>query len=120
MVEMITEEQRRTLNAACGDLSAQVVWHGFRLSKDDWRHLLAGMARNRRLVPAPDMGDGEQQFILLGGSSKELSKAQASDALTLGFSIGDSPTDYGLVQLPVRWCKAVVLARWIEKEEPTP
>lgn len=116
MLEMITEEQRKTLNAACGDLSAQVNWHGFRLSKDDWRHLLAGMARNRRLVPAPDMGDGEHQMILLGGSSKELSKCQASDALTLGFSIGDDPGNYGLTQARVKWCKAVVLARWIEKE----
>ena len=54
--EMLTEQQRKILNAACGDLSAQIKWHGFRLTKDDWRHLLAGTFLGWRMMPGIDLG----------------------------------------------------------------
>ena len=40
--EFSTIEQRKLLNAACGDLAKCFVWYGNRLSKDDWRHFLSG------------------------------------------------------------------------------
>ena len=115
-VERITEEQRRTLNAACVDLAAQVVWHGNRMTKDDWRHFLAGTALGWRMMPGYDNGSGAPGFIMLGGSSLKLSKEQASLALTMAFHIGDDPASQGLKCEPVRWGPAVCMARWIEKE----
>lgn len=109
--ERITEEQRRTLNAACGDLSRQTRWHGFRLSKDDWRHMLAGTVLGWRMMPGIDQGNGAPGLIMLGGSSLDLSKEQASLALTMAFAIGDHPQSQGLNQSPVRWCNAVLNAR---------
>ncbi len=108
----ITEEQRRTLNAACGDLSKGILWHGFRLTKDDWRHLLSGTALGWRTLPGIDQGDGRAAgLIMLGGSSLKLSKDQASLALTMAFAIGDHPEGQGLKQDRIQWSDTVLLAR---------
>ena len=112
---MITEQQRNTLNAACGDLAKQIEWHGFRLSKDDWRHMLSGTIRGWRMMPGIDRGEG-QSLIMLGGSSMDLTKEQCIDAITQAFLIGDDPSTQGLNCEPVRWCKAVCMARWLTDE----
>ena len=108
-----TKEQLNTFNAACGDLSEQIKWHSFKLSKDDWRHLISGTVLGWRMMPAVDMGEGAAGLIMLGGSSLNMNKSQATDALTLAFSIGDDPSSQGLKSMPVRWCKSVIGARYI-------
>ena len=115
--EMLTEDQRRLFNAACGDLSKQISWHGFRLSLDDWRHMLSGTILGWRMMPAVDRGDGAAGLIMLGGSSLNLKKDQCTDAITLAFSIGDDPSSQGLKSPPVRWCTAVCGARWLTDEQ---
>lgn len=115
--EALTEQQRKILNAACGDLAAQISWHGFKLSKDDWRHLIAGTMLGWRLMPGIDMGTGNAGLIMLGGSSLALSKDQCIDAITQAFLIGDDPSSQGLKSPPVRWCAAVCKARWLVDEQ---
>lgn len=115
--EMLTEQQRKILNAACGDLSSQIHWHGNRLSKDDWRHLIAGTVLGWRMMPAIDRGEGAPGFIMLGGSSLNLTKEQCIDAITMAFHIGDDPASQGLNDSPVRWCASVCKARWLVDEE---
>jgi 2-keto-3-deoxy-galactonokinase len=110
------QEQRNLLNSACGDLANQISWHGNRLSKDDWRHMLSGTVLGWRMVPAIDRGQGAAGFIFLGGSSLDLSKEQCSEAIDLAFSIGDDPESQGIKAKPVRWCTAVCGARWIQAE----
>ena len=105
----MTDAQRRMLNAVCGDLAAQIAWHGNRLSKDDYRHLFAGTVLGWRMMPAYDRGEGAPGFIMLGGSSLDLSRTQAADAITMGLHVGDHPADQGLKCEPVRWCDAVLL-----------
>ena len=104
----MTDAQRRMLNAVCGDLARQLAWHGFRLSKEDWRHFLAGTMLGWRMMPGIDRGQGPG-FIMLGGSSLSLSKSQAADAITQGVLIGDDPASQNLNCSPVRWCDAVLL-----------
>jgi len=111
--DLTSREQLNTFNAACGDLSEQISWHGFKLSKDDWRHLISGTILGWRMMPAIDRGEGAAGLIMLGGSSLNLNKEQCTDALTLAFSIGDDPSTQGLKSEPVRWCQAVCGARWI-------
>ena len=113
-VELSTQEQRNLLNAACGDLAEQIVWHGNRLDKDDWRHFIAGCVLGWRMMPAYDAGKGAPGFIMLGGSSLKLTKKQCIDAITMAFHIGDAPHEQGLAnQAPVRWGAAVCKARWL-------
>lgn len=110
--EMLTEQQRKILNAACGDLADQLTWHGFRLSKDDWRHFIAGTILGWRMLPGIDRGEGAPGFVMLGGSSLDLTKEQCTEAISLVFAIGDAPWEYDPTQTqPVRWSDAVLLAR---------
>lgn len=115
MAGMMTDEQRKIFNAACGDLE-QLSWHGFRLGKDEWRHLLSGTILGWRTMPAVDRGDGKRGVIMFARSSRELTKEEASDAITLAFSIGDDPESQGLNANPIRWGPAVCKARWLVKE----
>lgn len=105
----ITDEQKRMLNAVCGDLARHLTWHGNRLTKDDWRHLLAGTMLGWRVMPAIDRGEGAPGFIMLGGSSLKLTKSQAADAITQGIAIGDDPSSQGIKSNPVKWCDAVLM-----------
>ena len=109
--------QRNLLHAACGDLAEQVVWHGQRLSKDDWRHLIAGTVLGWRMLPAYDSGSGGSGYIMLGGSSLSLSKEQCRDAIDMAFHIGDDPQSQGLKCEPVRWCQAVVSVRYLTEDK---
>ncbi len=112
--DMSTLEQRKLLNSACRDLSEQLRWHGNHLSTDDFRHLLSGTILGWRLMPAIDKGEGKAAgFIMLGGSSLDLSKKQCMDAIELAFTLGDHPEGQGLNCPPVRWGEVVTGARWI-------
>lgn len=106
----MTDKQQRMLNAVCGDLSKQIVWHGNRLSKDDWRHMLSGTMLGWRMMPAIDRGQGAAGFIMLGGSSLDLSRTMAKDAITCGLQVGDHPEDQGLKCRPVIWSDVIYRA----------
>ena len=112
----MTDAQRRMLNAAAGDLAEQVNWHGHHMSKADWRHWASAVVLGLRQVPGYDRGEGSQGFILLGRSSLELSRKQASEVIEILFHIGDAPHDQGLKSPPVRWSKAVCLGRFITED----
>lgn len=116
-MDMMTVQQRKILNAACGDLADQVIWHGLKLSKDDYRHMIAGTVLRFRTMPGIDMGDGTCGWIMLGGSSLDLKKSQCMDAITIAFHIGDDPSSQRLKSPPVKWCQAVRLARGIPDNE---
>ena len=106
----MTDAQRRMLNAVCGDLAAQIEWHGNRLTKDDWRHMISGTMLGWRVLPGIDRGNGAPGLVMLGGSSLSLSRTLAKDAITCGLHIGDHPEDQGLRCKPVVWCDVVYLA----------
>lgn len=107
--QMLTEEQRRFLNAICGDLANHLPWHGgIRLSKDDYRHMIAGTVLGWRTMPGIDRGDGQRAWIMLGGSSLDLRKDDCADAITIALHIGDHPDEQGLPSHPVRWSDTVL------------
>lgn len=115
--EMLTTQQRKIFNAACGDLAEQVKWYGNRLSKDDWRHFISGTVLGWRMLPGINRGEGAPGFVMLGGSSLDLTKENCIEAITIAFSIGDAPWEYEPSQTrPVRWCESVVKARWLSQE----
>lgn len=116
--EMLSDQQRKILNAACGDLAAQLKWHGFSLSKDDWRHFIAGTILGWRMLPGIDRGEGAPGFVMLGGSSLDLTKERCTEAIDLVFSIGDAPWEYEPTQRKaVNWCDKVWLARGFNPAE---
>lgn len=76
--------QNDRLNAMCGDVARQVVWHGQRLSRDDWRHMfVASFRKGQKVVPGIDGG-----FVVLGASSRQLTEAECSEVIELLFAFG--------------------------------
>ena len=62
------------------DLSQQLLWHGQRLSTEDWKQvMLASLKQEMRIVPNIH-GDG---FVQLGRSSSDLSKDEMADLMTI-------------------------------------
>lgn len=69
------------------EVSAQLPWHGIKLSADDWKLIfLDALKRELRMVPNID-GSG---FVNLGRSSSDLSKAEMADLITLIEAFGAS------------------------------
>ncbi|WP_291869719.1 recombination protein NinB [Bradyrhizobium sp.] len=67
------------------DVATQVVWHGRKLTPDDWKYIfLDALKREVRAVPNID-GTG---FVNIGRSSSDLSKAEMSDLLELIAAFG--------------------------------
>lgn len=105
----MSDKQRRMLNAICGDLASQITWHGNRLNKDDFRHLLSAASAGQVMLPGWQYGDNRPQgFIMLGKSSLSLTKTEAKDAITMGVQLGDDPESQGIRAHPVRWSDAVL------------
>jgi hypothetical protein len=76
--------QNDRLNAMCGDVAKQVVWHGQRLTRDDWRHMfVASFRKGQKVVPGIDGG-----FVVLGASSRQLTEAECSEVIELLFAFG--------------------------------
>jgi hypothetical protein len=79
-----TLAQNDKLQSVCGDIARQVTWHGQKLSRDDWRHILvASYRKGQRAVPGIDGG-----FVVLGASSKDLSVTECSDVIEVAHAFG--------------------------------
>jgi hypothetical protein len=75
-----TLDQNSRLWACLTDLSQQLLWHGQRLSTEDWKQvMLAALKQEMRIVPNIH-GDG---FVQLGRSSSDLSKEEMADLMTI-------------------------------------
>jgi hypothetical protein len=78
-------DQNALMWACLTEIARSVVWHGVKLSADDWKLIfLSALKQEMRLVPNLD-GTG---FVSLGRSSSDLSKAEMSDLIELLFQFG--------------------------------
>lgn len=85
-------EPRRTLpqndimHGIARDISTQLLWHGIKLSVDDWKLVfMDALKREVRIVPNLD-GTG---FVNLGRSSSKLSTPEMSQMITLMIAFAD-------------------------------
>lgn len=79
-----TVEQNRRLWAMLGDISEQVIWHGNKLSSEDFKHIFSAAMSQQRVVPNID-GNG---FVVLGKSTSKMSVAEMSDMIELMHAFG--------------------------------
>ena len=63
--------QNAKLWAMLSDVSKQVVYHGRKLSTNDWKTLFTGSLRGLDMIPSIN-GDGS--FVMLGESTSSMSK----------------------------------------------
>src|ERR1043166_6390343 len=73
-------DQNSKMWALLTEVADQMVWHGLKLSADDWKLIfLDSLKQEMRLVPNID-GNG---VVVLGRSSSDLSKEEMSDLLEI-------------------------------------
>lgn len=78
-------DQNAKMWASLTDISAQLVWHGQKLTPDDWKLVfLNALKRELRMVPNID-GNG---FVDLGRRSSDLTKQEMSDLIELILAFG--------------------------------
>lgn len=80
-----TDDQNAKMWSMLTEVSQQLLWHGVKLSTEDWKLVfLDALKREVRMVPNID-GNG---FVNLGRSSSDLSKAEFSDLIEIIFAFG--------------------------------
>ena len=72
--EKRSDPQNRRLWAMLSDISAQVDWHGQRLTKDEWKDVFTAALKRQKVVPGIDGG-----FVVLGQSTSRMSKAEMAE-----------------------------------------
>jgi hypothetical protein len=78
-------DQNSKMWASLSDISAQLVWHGQKLTPDDWKLVfLDALKRELRLVPNIE-GNG---FVDLGRRSSDLTKDEMSQLIELMLAFG--------------------------------
>jgi hypothetical protein len=77
-------DQNSLLWARLTDVASQVVWHGEKLTPEDWKDLFTASLRRMRLVPGIDPGT----FVPVGMRTSDMGKAEFGDLLELIAAFG--------------------------------
>ena len=94
--EKRSQEQNQLMWSVLTDLSRQVMWHGQKLTKEEYKDLLTAGLKKQRAIPGIDGG-----FVVLGSSTSKMTKQEMTDLITLAHAFGDergvkwSPTSIG-------------------------
>jgi hypothetical protein len=62
--------------AMLGDIAEQVVWHGQKLSKEEWKDVMTAAIKKQRVVPGVDGG-----FVVLGTSTRRMTKPELAELM---------------------------------------
>ena len=81
--ETRSSPQNRRMWAMLGEVARQVDWHGQKLDAEDWKHIFSASLNKQRAVPGLDGG-----FVVLGGRTSRMSKAEMSDLMELMAAFG--------------------------------
>lgn len=80
-----TNLQNDRLQAMCRDIAEQVIWHGQKLSQDDWRHMLVAAWRKEGQNVVPGINT---PFVILGQSSRNLRIDELAELITFAEAFG--------------------------------
>ena len=72
-------DQNRMLWACLDDVANQVVWHGQKLTREEWKDFFTAALKGCKFVPNMDSNG----FIAVGGKTSAMNKKMFSDLLTL-------------------------------------
>lgn len=76
--------QNSMLWACLTDIAEQVDWHGRKLAKEEWKHVLSAALHSQDVVPNID-GTG---FVVLGKSTAKMTVREMRDLIELAQSFG--------------------------------
>lgn len=81
--ETRTVMQNRKLWPMLQDISNQVVWHGQKLRKEDWKHIFTAALRGYESVPGLN---GE--IVVLGKETSKMGKREFADLIEIIYAFG--------------------------------
>ncbi len=72
--EKRSSPQNRRLWAMLRDVSRQVVWHGGKLSEEEWKDIFTAAIKRQKVVPGLDGG-----FVVCGTRTSQMTKAEMAE-----------------------------------------
>lgn len=78
-----TSAQNKKMWPMLKDVSNQVVWHGQKLSSEDWKQIFSAAVEAQRAVPGIEGG-----FVVLGASTKNKDKEWFSMLFEVMYAFG--------------------------------
>ncbi len=78
-----SSEQNRRMWAMLTEVSQQVVWHGQKLSKEEWKDVFTAALKRQKVVPGIDGG-----FVVLGSSTSKMTVEEMSSLIELVTAFG--------------------------------
>ena len=76
-------DQNAKMWAVLTDISAQVNWHGQKLTKEEWKDVFSAALKKQKVVPGMDGG-----FVVIGAHTSKMSVSEMSDLLELATAFG--------------------------------
>jgi hypothetical protein len=81
--------QNRLLWQRLGEVSQQVVWHGLKLTAEEWKDVFSAARKQQRAVPGISGG-----FVVLGERTSQYTQAEMTELLDLIEAFG---TEHGVL-----------------------
>lgn len=78
MKETRSSQQNRLLWKLLRDVADQVIWHGQRLSDQEWKDVMTAAIKRQKVVPGIDGG-----FVVLGTSTRAMKIAEMTELMEL-------------------------------------
>ena len=80
------KEQNALLWSLLGQVSKSVIWHGNKLTSDEWKDVFSSSLKKQKVVPGIDSGS----FVICGRSTSRMSKSEFSELIELIYAFGAS------------------------------
>lgn len=78
-----TLDQNARLWAMLSDVAAQVVWHGRKLTGEEWKNVFSASLKRQDVIPGLDGG-----FVVMAQSTSKMTKRELSDLMELIAAFG--------------------------------
>jgi hypothetical protein len=76
-------EQNALLWSLLGQVSKQVIWHGNKLTSENWKDIFTASMKQQKVVPGLDGG-----FVVCGLSTSKMTKKDFAELCDLIFAFG--------------------------------
>lgn len=76
-------EQNSLMWASLVDVANQVVWHGRKLTSEEWKYVFSAVLKKQEAVPGIDGG-----FVILGNSTSKMSVKEMAEMIDLIHAFG--------------------------------
>ena len=76
-------EQNRLMWANLEDIAQQVIWHGVKLDKQEWKDVLTAGLKKQKIVPGIEGG-----FVVIGARTSKMTIAEMNELIELATMFG--------------------------------